>query len=218
MRECAAMQKKKATTPGANLPGDLKAPIHFELTTGIGLWGSRSLTRAEIAQQVGKKVAKRFDALMKHYRIPTNSPDRWTRLSFRLAEELGVMVITPEQPRGSGAPRIWSPAGSLLVQRMDAIISERSLRTLEAAKILIRKYPDDYKRLTAKSLANRYGEAKQPKGMSLSASLAQSKAAVGQQLRQLRAKRKRGPSPNALSSWEKYLAAFLRRLQAIDRQ
>ncbi len=211
------MQKKKATTPGANLPGDLKAPILLELTTGIGLWGSRSLTRAEIEQQVGQKVAQRFDALMKHYGIPTNSSARWTRLCFRLAEELGAMVITPEQPKGSGAPRIWPTAGSLLVQRMDAIISERSLRTLEAAKILIRRYPDDYKSLTAKSLANRYGEAKQLKGMSLSASLAESRATVGQQLRQLRAKRKRGPSLNAPSSWEKYLAAFLKRLQAIDR-
>jgi hypothetical protein len=53
--------------------------------------------------------------------------------------------------------------------------------------------------------------------MSLSASLAECRAAVGQQVRQLRAKRKRGPSPNVLSSWEKYLTAFLRRLQAIDK-
>ena len=185
------MQKKKATAPGANLPRDLKAPIQLELTTGIGLWGSKSLTRAEIAQQVAKKVANRFDAIMKHYAIPTSSSDRWMHLSFRLAEELGMMVITSEQPKGSGAPRIWSAAGSLLIQRMDAIISERSLRPLEAAKILIRKYRDDYEGLTAKSLANRYGEAKQRKGMSLSASLAERKAAIGQKLRQLRIKRKR---------------------------
>jgi hypothetical protein len=211
------MQKKKATTPGANLPRDLKAPIQLELTTGIGIWGSRSLTRTEIAQQVAKKVANRFDAIMKHYAIPTNSSDSWTHLSFRLAEELGIMTITLEEPKGPGAPRIWSTAGSLLIQRMDAIIRERSLLTLEAAKILIRKYPNDYEDLTAKSLANRYGEAKQLKGTSLSASLAECRAAVGQELRQLRAKRKRGPSPNALSSREKYLAAFLRRLQHIDK-
>jgi len=212
------MQKKKATAPGANLPRDLKAPIQLELTTGIGVWGSRSLAPAEIAQQAAKKVANRFDAIMKHYAIPTNSSDRWTHLSFRLAEELGMMVITLEQPQGPGAPRIWSHhEGSLLIQRMDAIISGRSLRTLEAAKILIRKYPDDYEGLTAKSLANRYGEAKQLKGMSLSASLAECRAAIGQELRQLRIKRKRGPSPNALSSWEKYLAAFLRRLQTSDK-
>ena len=212
------MQKKKATAPGANLPRDLKAPIQLELTTGIGIWGSKSLNPAEIAQQVAKKVANRFDAIMKHYAIPTNSSDRWTHLSFRLAEELGMMVIIVEQPKGPGAPRSWSHhEGSLLIQRMDAMISERSLRTLEAAKILIRKYPDDYKGLTAKSLANRYGEAKQLKGTSLSASLPEQKAAVGQELRQLRIKRKRGPSPNALSSQEKYLAAILKRLQASDK-
>jgi hypothetical protein len=210
------MQKKKATTPGASLPRDLKAPIQLELTTGIGLWGSRSLTRAEIAQQWAKKVANRFDAILKHYAIPTNSSDRWSRLSFRLAEELGMMVITLEQPKGPGAPRIWLKEGNLLIQRMDAIISERSLRALEAAKILIRKYPDDYGGLTAKSLANRYGEAKQLKGMRLSASLVERRAAVGQKLRQLRAKRKRGPSPNALTSREKYFSAFLRRLQNLD--
>jgi hypothetical protein len=211
------MPKKKAETSGATLPSDLKAPIHIELTTGIGLWGRKPLKRTEIAQQVSKKVAERFDALMKHYKIRTNSSDKWTHLSFRLAEELGVMVITLEQPKGPGAPRVWSTAGNLLIQRMDEIIAKRSLPTLEAAKILIRKYPDDYKSLTAKSLANRYGEAKQAKGMSLSASLAECRAAVGQQVRQLRAKRKRGPSPNVLSSWEKYLTAFLRRLQAIDK-
>src|SRR5262249_31103938 len=149
---------------------------------------SRSLTRAEIAQQVVKKVANRFDAIMKHYAIPTNSSDRWTDLSFRLAEELGMLVITLEEPKGPGAPRIWPTEGNLLVRRMDAIISQRSLRTLEAAKIMIRKYPDDYEELTAKSLANRYGEAKQLQGMSLAASLAECRAAVGKELRQLRAK------------------------------
>jgi hypothetical protein len=195
----------------------LKAPIQLELTAGIGLWGSRSLTRAEIAQQAVKKVANRFDAIMKYYAIPPNSSDRWIDLSFRLAEELGMLVITLEEPKGPGAPRIWSTEGNLLLRRMDAIISERSLRTLEAAKILKRKYPDDYEDLTAKSLANRYGEAKQLKGMSLSASFAECRAAIGQELRQLRAKRQRGPSPNALSSREKYLAAFLRRLQDIDK-
>jgi hypothetical protein len=128
-----------------------------------------------------------------------------------------MMVITLEEPKGPGAPRIWLKEGNLLIQRMDAIISERSLRTLEVAKILIRKYPDDYEGLTAKSLANRYGEAKQRKGMSLSASLAECRAAVGQKLRQLRIKRKRGPNSNTLTSREKYLAAFLRRLQDIDK-
>jgi hypothetical protein len=211
------MPKKKAETPGATLPSDLKAPIHIELTTGIGLWGRKPLKRAEIARQVSKKVAERFDALMKHYKIRTNSSDKWTHLSFRLAAELGVMVITLELPKGPGAPRVWSTAASLLLQRMDEIITQRSLRTLEAAKILIRKYPDDYKSLTAKSLANRYGEAKQAKGMSLSSSLAECRMAVGHQLRQLRARRKRGPSPNVLSSREKYLAAFLYRLQAIEK-
>jgi hypothetical protein len=212
------MQKKKPKRPGANLPPDLKVPIQLELTTGIGLWGSRSLTRVEIAQQVAKKVAKRFDALMKHYRIPTNSSDKWTRLSFRLAEELGVMVIAFEQPNGPGAPAIWLKAGDLLIQRMEEIIAKHSPPNLEdAAKILIRQYPDDYKRLTAKSLANRYGEAKHRKEMSLSALLAEQRGAVGQRLRQLRAKRKRGPGPNAPSSWEKYFAAFLSRLQATGK-
>jgi hypothetical protein len=111
------MPKKKAETPGATLPSDLKAPIHIELTTGIGLWGRKPLKRAEIARQVSKKVAERFDALMKHYKIRTNSADKWTHLSFRLAEELGVMVITLEQPKGPGAPRVWSTAGDLLIQR-----------------------------------------------------------------------------------------------------
>jgi hypothetical protein len=99
---------------------------------------------------------------------------------------------------------------------MDEIITKRSLDRLEAAKVLIRRYPDDYKRLTAKSLANRYGEAKQVKGMSLSSSVAELRAAIGQQLRRERAKRKRGPSASVPSSWEKYLTTFLRRLQVIE--
>jgi hypothetical protein len=210
------MPKKKAETPGASLPKDLKAPIYVELTTGIGVWGTKPLKRAEIERQINEKVAKRLDALMKHYKIPLKSPDRWKLLSCRLAEELGAMVITLEQSKAPGAPRVWSTAASLLIQRMDEIIAKRSLNRLEAAKVLIRKYPEDYERLTAKSLANRYGEAKQQKGMSLSASLAEYRAAVGQQLRQLRAKRTRGPSPNVPSSWEKYWTAFRQRLQAID--
>jgi hypothetical protein len=210
------MPKKKAKTPGANLPSDLKAPMHIELMTGFGLLETRPLTKTELAQQVCKKVGERFDALMKHYKIPTNSSDRWAELSFCLAEELGVMVITTERPKGPGAPHVLQ-AASLLLQRMDELITKHSLSRLEAAKILIRKYPDDYKGLAAKTLANRYGKARQAQALSLSSSPAELQAAVGQQLRQMRAKRRRGPSPNVLSSREKYLASFLKRLQAIDK-
>jgi hypothetical protein len=204
------VQTKKAGGK-PKLPKELKQAIYIR---SLGLW-KRGLTSDEIKRQLHQQVSEKFKALMNYYNIPTNSSNKWEELSFYLAEELGLMTVT--QPKGP-SPRVRSTAGNLLIQRMDEIIAKRSLSTtLEAAEVLTRRFPDDYKRLTPKTLANRYGEAKQLKGMSLSASLAECRAAVGRQLRQQRAKRKRGPSPNVLSSWEKYLTAFLRQLQAVDK-
>ena len=90
------------------------------------------------------------------------------------------------------------------------------LNSLEVAAIVRRKYPADYQHLNNKTLVNRHGKAKQRFGMRLSASLAECRAAVGQQLRQQRTERKKTGS-NIPSSYEKYLAVFLRRLQAIEK-
>jgi hypothetical protein len=211
------MPKKTPKKSGASLPSEFRAPIYVEAATGIGLWQRKFLTRAEIVEQASKQIDNKFKALMKHYRIPINSSDRWKHLSRCLAEELGLMVITLERPKGPGAPRIWLKEGDILVKRMDEIIAQQpECTTLEVAAILKKKYPNDYKRdLTKKSLVNRYGEAKLRSGTSLSSSLAEIRATVGQQLRQHRARRKRGKNPNVPSPDEKYWAAFLRRLQVI---
>jgi hypothetical protein len=101
------------------------------------------------------------------------------------------MDIKFEEPRG-GAPLIWLRAGNILIERMDEVSAKHpEYKPLQVASVLRRKYPDDYQNLAAKSLVNRYGEAKQRSGMRLSASLAECRAALVQQLRQQRRVRRK---------------------------
>jgi hypothetical protein len=213
--EWPAMSKKTPKKCGANLPSELRAPIYVEVTTGLGLWQTKPLTKIEIIKQASKLTNQRLEVLMRHYRISPSSSNKWQRLSFHLAKELGLMDITFEKPR-SRKKFGQLKAGGTLIERMDKLRAKYpDLESLAVAAIVRRKYLDDYKDLTPKSLVNRYGEAKQRFGMRLSASLAECRAVVGQQLRQQRAKRKSQTGSNIPSRYEKYLADFLRRLRAI---
>jgi hypothetical protein len=156
--------KKAGGKPRAKLPKELKQAIYISL----GTW-RRGLTSDEIKRQLYQKVTKKIEALMKHYKIPANSSDKWKDLSFCLAEELGLMTVTLDQPRGSGKPRVWSYAeAKRLVQRMGEEIQRLSKElkrkpnrvATDAAIALARKYPDEYGHLDSKTLVNRWGEAK----------------------------------------------------------
>jgi hypothetical protein len=183
------MPKKTANQPGTDFPGDLKYPIYVELTKGIGVWGTKPRTPAEIAEEASKQVAKKFEALMRHYGIRANSSEKWQQLSLCLAQELGLMDITFERPRGAGAPPIWLAAEAELVKRMDETIGNKEMSAEEAAKILIKKHPDEYGRLKPKSLVNRRDEAKkrlrERPGVSLSVSSLKQHWLAGRRLRGL---------------------------------
>jgi hypothetical protein len=105
-----------------------------ELTTGIGVWGTKQRTLAEIAEEASKQIAKKFEALMRHYGIRANSSEKWQQLSLCLAQELGLMDITFERPRGAGAPPIWLAAEAELVRRMDETIGNKKMSAEEAAR------------------------------------------------------------------------------------
>jgi hypothetical protein len=211
------MPERTRKKSGASLPSKFRAPIYVKTTTGIGLWQTRFLTPVEIAEQITRQIHEKFRALMRHYEILADSSGKWMHLSWCLAEELGLMTIEPEESKKSpGGPRIWLKEGDILIKRIDETIGSTEMTAEDAAKILIKKFPGEYGHLRPKSLANRYGEAKQQHGLRLSSPPAEYRAAVAQQLRQLRAKRKRGKSPNVLSNLEKYYTAILQRLQQSD--
>jgi hypothetical protein len=150
----AAVPKKPVKILGANLPRRLKTPICVKYP---GLWKG-SLTRPEIIRQISQEVDQKFVALMNYYKIPPRSPDKWKNLSLCLAEELGLMVVTDELPKGPGRPRVSSKAQNLLVERMDRIINKGRLSEMSAATHLTNRYPE-YKLLKPKTLLNRYSKA-----------------------------------------------------------
>jgi hypothetical protein len=158
--------KKPVKIPGANIPRRLKTPISIKYP---GLWKG-SLTRAEIIRQISQEVDQKFVALMNYYRIPLRSPDKWKNLSLRLAEELGLMVVTDELPKGPGRPRVSSEAQNLLVERMDRIVNKGRLSEMSAATHLTNRFPE-YKLLKPKTLLNRYSKAKRMTSDSLSSPL-----------------------------------------------
>ena len=211
------MPKKTTKKPGADL-SEFRKPMYVETTAGIGLCQTKPLKRPEIIKQLSKLTNERLEALSKHFKIPASSPDKWKLLSFHLGKELGLIDITLKKPMGPGAPRIWLQAGTILIERMDELSAKQpDLTPLQVAAILKNKYPDDYGHLTKKSIVNRHGEAKQRSGMGMSASIAERRAAMGQELRQLRASRKRGANPRVVSRYENYLATELQRLQVIKK-
>jgi hypothetical protein len=146
------MPTKPPTQPGADVPNDLKKPLFIETSTGLGLWGTKSLSRAEIAKNISEQIDKRLEAYLRHYGIPLNSADKYKELSCRLLEDFGWLSLTTEQTErpSAGAPRIWLTEGSSLVKRMDEIIRAKSLKPLAAAKELKKKYRDEYGHLEAK--------------------------------------------------------------------
>jgi hypothetical protein len=164
--EYAAVPKKPVKSPGANIPRRFKTPISVKYP---GLWKG-SLTRAELIRQISQEVDQKFVALMNYYRIPLRSPDKWKNLSLRLAEELGLMVVVDELPRGPGRPRVSSEAQNLLVERMDRIVNKGRLSEMSAATHLTNEYPE-YKLLKPKTLLNRYSKAKRMTSGSLSSPL-----------------------------------------------
>ena len=54
---------------------------------------------------------------MKYYRISPSPSDKWQRLSLHLAKELGLIVITVEEP-GSREKFGQLKAGDTLIERM----------------------------------------------------------------------------------------------------
>jgi hypothetical protein len=65
------MPKKtpKYKKSGASFPSEFRKPIYVEAATGIGLWQTKNLTRAEVIKQASKLTNQRLEALRKHYRI-----------------------------------------------------------------------------------------------------------------------------------------------------
>jgi hypothetical protein len=127
-------------------------PVYVTLPTALGRWGG-SLTSAQIDRLVSQQVEK---PLMERYSISIHSPDKWRYLSWCLAEELGLISFAPPKSR---RPQVWFGAGRLLVERMDAMIARRGVSVQSAASHLVNRYPE-YKRLSSKSLVNRYNESK----------------------------------------------------------
>jgi hypothetical protein len=160
-----AQTKKAGGKPRAKLPKELKQAIYISL----GIW-RQGLTSDEIKRQLHQQVNKKLKALMNHYNILTNSSDKWKDLSFCLAEELGLMTVTLDQPKGPGKPSVWSyEDAKRLVQRMGEEIQRLSKKlkrkpnrvATDAAIALAKKYPEKYGHLDSKSLVNRWGEAKE---------------------------------------------------------
>jgi hypothetical protein len=224
---------KPPKQPGADLPSDLKEPLFIETKTGLGLWGTRPLSRSEIAKNISEQVDKRLEAFLRHHGIRVDSSVK--KLSCRLLAKLGWLSLTTEPIKrpSAGAPRIWSTNGSSLIERMDEIIREKSLKPLAAAKELQKNYREDYGHLKAKSLSNRYRDLKRQSEMSLASSPTEYRNAVGKEIRRLRTQisrvernvggkenrdthnRKR-PGKKELVSWKKYYASILRRMQALE--
>ena len=147
--------KKAGGKPKTKMLKELKQAIYISLN----IW-RRGLKSNEIKTQLRQQVNKKLKALMNHYNIPTNSSDKWKDLSLCLAEELGLMTVTLDQPRGSGAPPVWSKAERRLLERWEGESTrDPRKRAREIAETLIKKYPKEYGDLTWKSLVNRRGEA-----------------------------------------------------------
>jgi hypothetical protein len=105
--ECAAVAKRPSTKSPDNLPQILRQPIFIELKTGISVLQTRLFTEAELLEQLSRKVEERLAALLNHYNISIEASDKWKVLSCRLAEQLGLLVLTTEQPQ-IGRPRLSS--------------------------------------------------------------------------------------------------------------
>jgi hypothetical protein len=151
--------RKAIKKPGASLPSGLRAPIQIE---SLGLWLG-SLTRDEIIKQLSEQADEKLNALVKYYKIPHHSPEKWKHLSWCLAEELGLMEVMLKRPKKPHASRVWSEKESRLVERIDKKIAERRQRGLSVSIRNIASYltaDAEYKHLTVKSMVNRYGEAK----------------------------------------------------------
>ena len=54
------MPKKTPKKPGLS---EFREPLYVERTTGLGLWQTKSLTRAEIIKQASKLIHQRLEAL-----------------------------------------------------------------------------------------------------------------------------------------------------------
>jgi len=149
----------KRTTKKPGLPRELRAAIQIE---SPGLWIG-ALTHEEISKQISRQAEKKLAAMMKHFNIPPHSPYKWKHLSFCLAKEFGLMVVTLKLPKKPHASRVWSEKEHLLIERMNKKIADRRQRGLSVSIRNIARYlktdHPEYKHLTEKSIINRYGEA-----------------------------------------------------------
>jgi hypothetical protein len=227
-------QRRAKPPNGVKFSKELKEPIFINTTTGLGLWGTKPLKRSEIAKNISEKVERRLEEFLRHYGIPLDSPHRFKKLSCSLLRDFGLLSLTFEgekRPR-AGAPRVWSTEGTALVKRMNQIIQEKGSRPEAAARELKKKFPEDYRDLTAKSLSNRFSELKTQYGMRLDASPAEYRRAAGAEIKRLRAQirslqsartaggadtRKHSKADlKALISREKYYVGALRNMEALE--
>jgi hypothetical protein len=221
----AAESSKKAV---AGL-SEFKKPIFIALTSGIGLWQTRPLTKAELFNQISAKVDARLAALMQHFGIESDGNDKWKLLSCLLAKELGLIELTTDQAK-EGRPRHSSKETHELLERMNKLLSEGSCKRVEdAAKKLIKDFPNDYRGVTAKTLSNRYNAGMAESRMSLSATgTADYKKAVGEKVRSLRSRiakktdARRHAAQNeqlgTLVFWEQFFSHTLKALQVAEKQ
>jgi hypothetical protein len=78
------MTAKPPKQPGADIPSDLKEPLFIETKTGLGLWGTKSLSRAEIAKNVSEQIDKRLEAYFLRYTSQLGRQVQRTMLSAAL--------------------------------------------------------------------------------------------------------------------------------------
>jgi hypothetical protein len=146
--ECAAMPEKKSKKPkkpGASLPNALKAPFKIK--------GSSP------ERQFDEKCLERLSELLTHYRIKDNNPNKWFSLSFFLADELGLF-----RTANPGRKQSWSIEElaklSDEVNEIKKANSSRKMSTSQAVASLLKKHPEKYPGVDAKTLENRHAEAK----------------------------------------------------------
>ena len=132
---------KKRTKPGANLPDALKEPFR------------RSDQRQFLA-----KCLERLSGLLNYYRIKDTDQNKWFALSWHLANELGLFKTT-----GPGRNPFWSLEEQVkLLDEVDRIkkISPRKMSTSRAVANLLKKEPEKYPGVDAKTLQNQHTVAK----------------------------------------------------------
>jgi|APCry1669190731_1035312.scaffolds.fasta_scaffold53995_2 hypothetical protein len=103
---------------------------------------------------------KKMELLFKHYQIPRGNPNSWNLLALALAIDFvpGMKRGTPPVPR-DGRPKTWKAGrGELLIAAVEAIMREKQVPETFAYHMVAQD--EKWKDVSAKSIRNRYNEAK----------------------------------------------------------